>query len=216
MPDYELNHWVTFFAATLALNLSPGPDIAFILDRSLGGRTKAGFVAMAGIWCGTLLHVLFATLGLSAILVSSSIAFTAVKWAGAGYLIWLGLRAWISSGAKPALDGGSGYRDRPLERTFRQGILVSALNPKVAVFFLAFLPQFVVADAGPVSLQLAFHGILVIAVASVVEVPLVLAASSVSRVLLQSERMRLLFQRILGTVLIGLGAQLILSGDRRS
>ncbi len=211
MLDYSPAHWATFLGAAILLNISPGPDIAFILGQTARGGRGAGFAAMFGIWTGTLVHVLLAALGLSAILVASALVFGIVKWAGAGYLVWLGVQAWRSSGraalARPAALAMCHAA------VFRQGVLVSALNPKVAVFFLAFLPQFVVAGAGPVSAQLFLHGILIIVVAALVEPLLVVLGARLARALGESRRAATWLSRGLGTLLVGLGVRLAL-GER--
>ena len=209
MFDYSLAHWGTFFAAAILLNLSPGPDIAFILAQTARNGQRAGFAAMLGIWSGAFLHVLFATLGLSAILVSSALAFTAVKWLGALYLIWLGIQALTTRGATylPQTEG----RVLPHGRIFRQGILVAALNPKVAIFFLAFLPQFVEAGAGPVGAQLFLHGTLIIVVAAFIEPVLVLMGARLTRYLAAHSRVALWVDRGIGSIFIGLGLRLALS-----
>jgi threonine/homoserine/homoserine lactone efflux protein len=209
MFDYTLLHWLTFFGAALALNLSPGADIAFILGRTLQQGRRAGFAAMAGIWAGTLGHVALAALGLSAILATSASVFTVIKWVGAAYLIWLGIQALRSD--------GSGYlpgrKGTPVSeaKIFRQGFLINALNPKVAIFFLAFLPQFVVEGAGPVWAQLALHGVLILVVSAIVEPPLILLGDKLSRAIKARPQIGLWLDRMLGTLLIGLGAKLALS-----
>jgi threonine/homoserine/homoserine lactone efflux protein len=214
MLAYDAAHWMTFLAAALLLNLSPGPDITFILGKALTSGARTGLLAMLGIWSGTLIHVLLATVGLSALLVASATAFTVVKWAGAAYLVWLGVQALRSKGGSFTPDPGLSKRTSSW-RTFRQGILVSSLNPKVAVFFLAFLPQFVVAGAGPVGLQLAFHGVLIIAVAALVEPPLVLLAGRMATWFKANTRAAIWLDRALGGLLIALGARLALSDDVR-
>ncbi|WP_142593903.1 LysE family translocator [Pseudorhizobium endolithicum] len=206
---------MAFLAAALLLNISPGPDIAFILGKALTGGARTGFLAMLGIWSGTLVHVLLATVGLSALLVASATAFALVKWAGAAYLVWLGVEALRSKGGS-FITGAELPGRMSSWRTFRQGILVSSLNPKVAVFFLAFLPQFVVAGAGPVALQLAFHGILIIVVAALVEPPLVLLAGRLANWFRANNRAAIWLDRALGGLLIALGVRLALSADIRS
>ena len=168
MLEYDLAHWMTFLAAALLLNVSPGPDIAFILGKAITGGAHTGLLAMLGIWGGTMIHVVLATAGLSAVLATSAAAFTIVKWVGAAYLVWLGIQALRSKGGSFLSETGA-PRSASAWKTFRQGVLVSSHNPKVAVFFLAFLPQFVVVGAGPVGVQLAFHGVLIIAVAALIE-----------------------------------------------
>ena len=110
MPVYDSLHWLTFLAAAALLNLSPGPDIAFILGKTAQGGRRAGLAAMLGVWAGTFGQVMAAALGLSAILVSSALAFTTIKWVGAAYLIWLGIRACARAGA----GSSAASRARPI------------------------------------------------------------------------------------------------------
>ncbi|MDA8586068.1 LysE family translocator [Rhodobacteraceae bacterium] len=208
MFDYSMLHWTTFFSAAVLLNLSPGPDIAFILGQTVRGGRRAGFAAMAGIWTGALVHVGFAAVGLTAILASSAAAFSIVKWVGAAYLIYLGLSALRSKGGAFINDkvesSPSGLK------VMRQGVLVSLLNPKVAIFFLAFLPQFVVPGMGPTWAQLALHGSLIIGVAALIEPPLVLLGARLTDSLPSTPVVGKWLDRVLGTLLISLGIKLAL------
>lgn len=208
MPGYDPTHWLAFVTAATLLNLSPGPDIAFILGKTAQGGARSGFAAMFGVWLGTVFHVGFAVAGLSALLVSSAVAFSVVKWVGAGYLIWLGWTALRSGGGGFVAATESPAAFWP---TFRQGMLVNLLNPKVAVFMLAFLPQFVVTGAGPVALQLGMHGLLIIVIAGFIEPPLVLAGDRLLRGLRARPAFGLWLDRTLGAVLIALGLKLATS-----
>ncbi len=209
MFDYTLVHWVTFLTAAVLLNLSPGPDMAFILGQTASHGRQGGFAAMFGIWTGALIHVVMAAVGLSAILASSALAFTIVKWLGAAYLVWLGLQALFSKDA--SFISGETKKDPELGSIYWQGVLVSVLNPKVAIFFLAFLPQFVVEGAGSVSAQLFLHGSLIILVAALIEPPMVLAGSKLVTVLKGNQRIGLWMDRGLGALFIGLGIRLAVS-----
>ena len=209
MFDYSLAHWGTFIIAAILLNLSPGPDIAFILGQTAKNGQRAGFAAMFGIWSGAFLHVILAAVGLSAILASSVTAFTAVKWLGALYLIWLGIQAIRSDGGAYASETEANKVSNM--KIFQQGILVAALNPKVAIFFLAFLPQFVVAGAGPVPAQLFLHGSLVIVVAAFIEPPLVILGAKLTRFLNNNNQVATWMDRGLGALFIGLGVRLAMS-----
>ncbi|MHA1600098.1 MAG: LysE family translocator, partial [Alphaproteobacteria bacterium] len=202
MLMYDTTHWLTFLVAAMLLNLSPGPDIAFIIGHTLKNGRRAGIVAMLGIWLGAFAHVVFAVAGLSAILMTSATAFTVLKYIGAAYLVWLGIQAIRgAAGASQALRDKS-PSETSLARIFRQGFLIDLLNPKVAVFFLAFLPQFVVAGAGPVSLQLFVHGTLIIVVAALIEPPLVLIGDRMARGLRGNTRLLSWLDRGLGAILI--------------
>lgn len=212
MFDYTLAHWSTFFIAALLLNLSPGPDIAFILAQTVRNGQRSGFAAMFGIWSGTFLHVLLAAIGLSAILATSATIFSLVKWMGALYLIWLGIQSFRSNAVSYSFD--SKIKKLSNIKIFRQGFFVSALNPKVAIFFLAFLPQFVVEGRGTVSTQLFLHGFLIIGVAAFIEPPLVILGAKLSKYLSnksKDSKVATWINRGLGTLFIGLGIRLALS-----
>lgn len=143
MPDTSTSGF--FLAAALALLLVPGPAVLYIVARSIDQGRLAGLVSVLGVHVGTLMHVAFAAIGLSAILASSAIAFSVVKWLGAGYLVWLGLQRLLARGEE---DIPVATEPKRLSRIFSQGVVVNALNPKTALFFLAFLPQFVDASRG--------------------------------------------------------------------
>mgnify|MGYP000221122073 CR=1 FL=1 len=209
MFDYTLVHWAAFFTAAVLLNLSPGPDMAFILGQTAKGGVRSGFSAMFGIWAGAFVHVLFAALGLSAILATSAVAFSMVKWIGAAYLIWLGIQALRSKGS--IISGNGQVAPKGMMKIFQQGALVAVLNPKVAVFFLAFLPQFVEVGAGPVSAQLFLHGFLIIVVAAFVEPPLILVGGKLTGYLSRNKTASRWMDRGLGALFVGLGIKLATS-----
>lgn len=208
--QYPLAHWLTFLSAAVLLNLSPGPDLAFILANTFRGGRRSGFAAMFGVWTGALLHVLLAAIGLSAILATSAVAFSIVKWVGAAYLIWLGLSAWFSRRQPPTTDAP--IQEPGVWSIYGKGVLVCALNPKVAIFFLAFLPQFVVEGAGPVSAQLFLHGSLIIVIAVLIEPPLVLAGARLAGALGRNRRVTLWMDRTLGAMFVALGVRLAVNG----
>jgi threonine/homoserine/homoserine lactone efflux protein len=136
-----------FIASGLLLNVTPGPDTAYIVGRSIQLGWRGGVVAVLGIEAGCLLHVFAAAIGLSALLAASSMAFTLVKWAGAAYLCFIGVKMLLARAPMPAATTVNGTGAISLRQVFLQGALTNALNPKVALFFLAFLPQFVVTDS---------------------------------------------------------------------
>ena len=205
MLSYDLAHWSAFLAAATVLNLAPGPDMAFILGHTARGGRRSGFAAMLGIWTGALGHIGLAAVGLSAIVAASALAFSAVKWVGVAYLFWLGIQALRSQGGSFVAEAPPGTRDGAV---FRQGILVNLLNPKVAIFFLAFLPQFTTPEAGPIWLQLAFHGVLILVVAAAIEPPLVLLGERLTQKLRSSRQLALWLDRTLGGMMIALGLKL--------
>jgi threonine/homoserine/homoserine lactone efflux protein len=206
MPHYDIVHWSGFFSAALLLNLAPGPDLAFILGHTARSGKSRGMAAMLGVWVGVLCHITFAVVGLSALIAASATAFTIVKWVGVAYLFWLGVHALRSRGS--FLTDSRPNASISRRKVFGQGILVNLLNPKVAIFFLAFLPQFVVAGAGSVWLQLLVHGVLIIAVAAMIEPPLVFFADRITARIRASNRLSAWLDRALGGMLIALGFKL--------
>lgn len=214
MFDYSTAHWLTFFGAVLALELVPGPDLLFIAAQTGRYGRGHGFAAMFGLWTGALVHLAATIVGLTALLARSAWAFSLIKWVGAAYLVWLGLQSlWSTRGAASrtgTIDTGRRVARRTPSRatTYRQGIWVDLLNPKVALFFLAFFPQFVVPGQGPVAAQLALHGLLLYAVAAIAEPAVILAGDRLSRALRGRRRLAAWAERGVGAVFIGLGARL--------
>jgi threonine/homoserine/homoserine lactone efflux protein len=155
MPDAST--YALFVAAALALLLVPGPAVIYVVARSVEGGRLTGLVSVLGVELGTLLHVVFAAAGLSAIVVSSAAAFSVVKWLGAAYLVWLGLRQILGRGGETEEETPSRGGDTYF-RVFSQSVLVQVLNPKVALFFLAFLPQFVDPSRGAAWTQIVVLG----------------------------------------------------------
>jgi threonine/homoserine/homoserine lactone efflux protein len=155
MPDAHA--YVLFVAAALALLLVPGPAVVYVVARSVSGGRLTGLVSVLGIELGTLTHVAFAAAGLSAIVASSVVAFSVVKWLGAAYLVYLGLRQILGRGDKEE-DAELSYGEDSRFRVFYQSVLVQILNPKVALFFLAFLPQFVDPSRGAAWTQIVVLG----------------------------------------------------------
>jgi len=169
-----------FMMATLALNVSPGPDMMYVVGRTASGGLRAGFVSAIGISGGIALHIVALVTGVGTLLARSHVAFTVVQTLGAGYLIWLGIGA-----LRQAWRTGRGVPRPPVrgERVFLQGVLTSALNPKIALFFLAFLPQFVDPTRGAPAYQLVVLGTLFITSGTIVNLLVALAVSqSVARV----------------------------------
>jgi threonine/homoserine/homoserine lactone efflux protein len=155
MPDAHT--YVLFVAAALALLLVPGPAVVYVVARSVSGGRLTGLVSVLGIELGTLTHVVFAAAGLSAIVASSVVAFSVVKWLGAAYLVYLGLRQIFGRGGEEEDAELSDSEDNRF-RVFYQSVLVQILNPKVALFFLAFLPQFVDPSRGAAWTQIVVLG----------------------------------------------------------
>ncbi len=207
----DVDYWLAFVFAAFLINVSPGPDLVYILSRTTAHGMKVGVASSLGVATGALVHVVAAALGVSAILMASATAFTLVKYAGAAYLIYLGVQALRSAGTRlavPARD--EGHRVGVFD-AFRQGVLIDVLNPKVAIFFMAFLPQFVRTEAGAVPMQLLALGSAVIAVGIVVELTFVALVARVTRLVRGNPAFGRWLDRVLGSVLIALGARLAMS-----
>jgi threonine/homoserine/homoserine lactone efflux protein len=196
-----------FIVAGLALILVPGPDMLFMLGRSIAQGRRAGVVAAFGINAGGYVHLTAAITGLSAILLTSALAFTIVKWAGAAYLVYLGISALHDRAGALSLSGGEVPAKR-LRAIFVQGFLSDVLNPKVAVFFLALLPQFVDLKAGHPVAQLLVLGLTVNMLAIIVNLILVMLSARISRKLRGNPRTARRLQSAMGVLFIGLGARL--------
>lgn len=153
LPDTAL--FTAFMAAAVALNLTPGPDMTYVATRTLAEGRAAGVASALGIGAGSLIHTILAAFGLSSLFVYAPYAFDLVKYAGAGYLVWIAIRLWRDSGETQA----SGMPRVGAWRAFNEGLLTNVLNPKVALFFLALLPQFIDGARGGVGAQMLILGL---------------------------------------------------------
>jgi threonine/homoserine/homoserine lactone efflux protein len=191
--------WV-FALASLALAVVPGPAVLYIVAQSVHGGRRAGVTSALGVASGGLVHVVAAVVGLSALLAASAEAFAVVKYAGAAYLVWLGVRTLLSSD-----DRIGGRRpEHTLRRTYRQGVVVNVLNPKTALFFLAFLPQFVDPD-GSTRGQLAVLGAIFVVIALTSDLVWALVAGSAAEMLRHSRAFLRVQRWVSGTVFVCLG-----------
>jgi RhtB (resistance to homoserine/threonine) family protein len=148
VPDFH--HLLLFVGAGILLNLTPGPDVLYIVTSSLRSGAKAGVVAALGINAGCFVHIFAAALGVSALLAASSTAFTVLKWIGAAYLVWVGVKLLFARAPQSAANLkqlAEASPALPLSKVFAGGFLTNALNPKVAIFFLAFVPQFIAPES---------------------------------------------------------------------
>jgi len=204
-----------FIISGLLLNITPGADVLYITSRSASQGTRAGIVAALGIGTGGLVHILFATFGLSAILATSAMAFTIVKLVGAGYLVYLGITTLLSLRTKP--DNGMGDTTVPSlanRRIFRQAILVNVLNPKVALFFLAFLPQFVAPHAIHPALAFLFLGCLFNFNGTIVNILFAVSSAQIAGRVKKSGFLPTLLKTGVGALFIWLGVRLAISTQR--
>jgi threonine/homoserine/homoserine lactone efflux protein len=209
MPDPTL--WGLFVVASLVLLLTPGPAVLYIVARSLAQGRAAGLASVLGIHLGTIVHIGAAAIGLSALIVSSALAFAIVKYLGAAYLIWIGIRTLMARDADPAAPAVAA---EPLHRIFRDGFIVNLFNPKTAIFFLAFLPQFVDPARGPLHWQILVLGFTFMALGILSDGMFALVAGAAGDFLRRSRRL-LRFQRwFAGVSFIGLGITAALAGRK--
>lgn len=210
MPDWST--LILFAGAASILVFTPGPNTLYIIARSIQQGRTAGIVSSLGVETGTLVHLTAAALGISALLVSSAMAFNVVKYAGAAYLIYLGIKTLLTR-EKPA--AAETTEDRSLRRTFSQAVLVNVLNPKSAIFFFAFLPQFIDAERGAAATQILFFGAIVVVLGFTSGSLYSLLAGSIGNVLRGNLKFLRAQRYFAGSVYIGLGAATALTGTSR-
>jgi threonine/homoserine/homoserine lactone efflux protein len=205
-----------FAVAAVTLLVIPGPAVLYIVTRSVDQGRAAGLASVCGVHVGTLVHVAAAALGLSALLVSSATAYHTVRWLGAAYLIWLGVRRLLARDepSGPVKDRHASRRG--LGRIFAQGVVVNVLNPKTALFFLAFLPQFVDVSRGSVPFQVLVLGVAFVLLGLVSDGTYALLASTGAGWLRRRPRVARTSRLVSGGVLISLGVTTALTGSRSS
>jgi len=196
-----------FAGAGLLLNVTPGPDLLYILGRSVSQGRQAGVVSALGIGAGCLFHVTAAALGVSALVLAVPVAYDVVRWAGALYLIWLGVKALRSQGSSLEVQAMEATSPR---RIFVQGVITNALNPKVALFFLAFLPQFADPSRGPLAPQLLLLGAIFTVNGTLVCLVFALFAARLGEWLKTRYGVTKLLDRATGGLFIALGLRLAL------
>jgi threonine/homoserine/homoserine lactone efflux protein len=201
---------VVFSLASILLLIVPGPSVLFIVARSMDQGRSAGLVSVAGIHCGTIVHVVAAALGTTAVLAASETAFDAIRYAGAAYLIYLGVRTLTGRVA----SGDGGPAEAPLPRIFRQAVVVNVLNPKTALFIVAFLPQFVDPHRGSATVQVLVLGGTFIALGLVSDSSYALGAARIATTLRAWPRFATVQHYASGSVYIGLGLAAALTGSR--
>jgi len=202
-----------FMAAALALLITPGPAVLYIVTRSMDQGRRAGLISMLGVHVGTLVHVAAAAAGLSALLAASATAFSLVKYLGAAYLIALGIRRLLD---RAPIGPAAGGRGGPWHRVFVDGVVVNVLNPKTGLFFLAFLPQFVDPSRGAVGSQVLALGLLFVLLGLVTDGLYAISAGSAGRWLRANPRFVSGQRWVSGSMYIGLGvAAALTSGNRK-
>jgi threonine/homoserine/homoserine lactone efflux protein len=200
MPDPTL--WGLFVVASLVLLLTPGPAVLFIVARSVQQGRTAGLVSVLGIHLGTIVHIVAAAVGLSALILSSALAFAIVKYLGAAYLIWMGIRTLLARDASAEIPA---MPTEPLRRAFRDGFMVNLFNPKTAIFFLAFLPQFVDPARSALHWQILTLGLTFMGLGILSDGIFALLAGTAGDMLRRSRRFQRLLRWFSGISFIGLG-----------
>ena len=197
----------TYMLVVFGLMAIPGPAVLLILARATGGGRRVGLATGLGIATGDLVHTFMATFGLSAILATSALAFNLIKYAGVAYLIYLGIRAYLER--TETLDLPT-VQSIDASRAFRQGFFAEVLNPKTALFFLAFLPQFVHPESGPAIIQFAILGSVFVLMSIAYTSIVAIGAASLGRWLKRNRNIARWQGKIIGTMYLGLGARLAL------
>ena len=203
---FGIHDFGLFLAAAILLNLTPGPDTIYILGRSIAQGREAGIASALGISLGSIFHTWAAALGLSAILATSAVAFGAIKLLGGAYLIFLGLKMFFEGSGQLSLP--SNFRRRTTSAAFQQGVLTNVLNPKVALFFLAFLPQFIDPTAGTKVLAFLFLGLTFVTTGTIWCLILAWFASAFSNRLRTNETVAQWLNRTAGALFVFLGTRL--------
>lgn len=191
---------LVFLSAAVILAITPGPGIFYVLARSLRGGWREGVLSAAGTFLGGLVHVVAAAFGLSAILAASAMAFETVRYAGAAYLIYLGYRMIRSRNQEAALDSAGASRG-----TFVQGVMTEVLNPKTALFFLAFIPQFVSVGQGRVAAQFLLLGAISVTLNTCADLLVACFAGPLGARMKRSAKLRSRQRAVSGVAMIGLG-----------
>ena len=202
----DANSLLLFMIATVTLNVTPGPDMLYVIVRSVGQGRAAGIASALGIAAGCFVHLLAVTLGLASLMIAIPTAYEIVKFTGAAYLIYLGVRTFTSRRQK---NSAKSIEEARLRTIFAQGIVTNVLNPKVALFFLAFLPQFVHRENN-VAAQIIFLGVLFNTSGTLVNIIVALVASYTRSQFKTRIRNSSVFRWLTGSIFIGLGVRLAL------
>lgn len=208
---FELSALLLFMTAALGLLVIPGPAVTFIVARTVEHGRFAGIISILGITLASLVHISFAALGLSSLLVASAMAFLVVKYLGAAYLIYLGIQALR---AEPQVQDPQAPAQAKPWRIFRQGFVVNLLNPKAALFFFAFLPQFVSPEQGSVTLQIYLLGFIFLGLAFLSDGFYVMIAGAARNFLSGNIKMARLQKNFAGVIYLLLGVTTAVSGNK--
>ena len=210
---FGIHDFLIFLAAGLLLNITPGADMLYAVSNGTARGARAGVAAALGVFAGTLVHIAFAIVGLSALLATSATAFTIIKTVGAAYLVYLGIKLLLERRAPPEPETASIERANLL-RIFRQGALINVFNPKIALFFLAFLPQFIAADSPHRALAFLVLGLTFNISGTTINIGMACSARFLGQRVPGADRAGFWLKKTVGGLFVGLGARLALSGQR--
>jgi threonine/homoserine/homoserine lactone efflux protein len=211
---FDTNKLYLFISAALLLNITPGADMLYVIARSLSNGIKGGIVSSLGIAVGCLIHILLAILGLSALISNSSLAFEIVKYLGASYLIFLGLKLLIQKNERLNFTNLKLNENRKLSSIFKQGIITNVLNPKVILFFLAFLPQFVNKELPNINIQLLFLGFFFTTSGTIVNIIVASIIGTISIRLRDYPKLWLIQEKVSGLLIIAIGLKLAIMNQK--
>ena len=206
------SYWMLFLSAAILLNIAPGPDMLYLISKTLSQGKRVGFASILGFGTGALIHTLFVSLGISAIISTSVVAFKIIKYTGAAYLFYLGIKALLSGGIK-FKENEKKEGDNSFLKSFSQAVIIDVTNPKVALFFMAFLPQFYRVNGTSKIIQFMTLGLIIILIGFIVESIIVLLSDKIAHLLKKKPIVSRVLDKVFGTVLIGLGIRLIVQKD---
>ena len=206
MEDYSF--WMLFLSAAILLNIAPGPDMIYLISKTMSQGKRVGFASILGLGTGALIHTLFVSLGISAIISTSVVVFKIIKYTGAAYLFYLGIKALLSGGLK-FKENKKKEGDSSFFKSFSQAVIIDVTNPKVALFFIAFLPQFYRDNGTSKIAQFMTLGLIIILIGFIVETLIVLLSDKIAHLLKKKPIISRVLDKVFGTVLIGLGIRLV-------
>ncbi len=205
------SYWILFLLSAILLNIAPGPDMMYLISRTISHGKRVGFATVLGLGTGAMVHTLFVSLGISLIITTSVVAFKIIKYIGAFYLFYLGIKE-LSSG-KIELDGNRETKNSSFIKAFYQAILIDVTNPKVALFFMAFLPQFYRNNGTSKIVQFMILGTIIILIGFIVESGIVLLSDKIANLLKKNPIISNILDKAFGGVLVGLGIRLVVQKD---
>jgi RhtB (resistance to homoserine/threonine) family protein len=204
---FGIENYIGFLIAGIILNLTPGSDTMYILTRSIAQGKKAGYYSVYGIVTGGLIHTMFASFGLSIILAKSALAFSIVKYCGVTYLIYLGIK--MVKDKSNSFESNKNIERLDLKKIYKQGVLTNVLNPKVALFFLAFLPQFINVDYAQGAIPFLLLGLTFMTTGTIWCLFLAYSSSLITETLRKNDKIAKTMQKLSGLIFIGLGLKLL-------